>query len=84
MRIAEDDEISSQLIAIATEPMIKEVIHVRSGKDAVVACLNNPDIDLVLMDIQMPLLDGVTEPPVKLGNLRKRSDYCRNCSCINR
>lgn len=56
--IAEDDEISSQLIAIATEPMIKEVIHVRSGKDAVVACLNNPDIDLVLMDIQMPLLDG--------------------------
>jgi CheY-like chemotaxis protein len=58
MVVAEDDEISSQLLEIVTKPHIKEVIHVRSGRDAVEACLNNLDIDLVLMDIQMPLMDG--------------------------
>ncbi len=56
--IAEDDEMSFQLLAIATKPFSKEVIHVRSGKEAVAVCGNNHDIDLVLMDIQMPLMDG--------------------------
>ncbi|MCU4174363.1 PAS domain S-box protein [Carboxylicivirga sp. N1Y90] len=34
------------------------VIHVKNGKDAIVACNSNPNIDLVLMDIKMPVMDG--------------------------
>jgi len=35
-----------------------EVLHVNTGVDAIHACRNNPDIDLVLMDINLPGLDG--------------------------
>jgi CheY-like chemotaxis protein len=36
----------------------KEILRVRTGVDAVEICHNNPDIDLVLMDIKMPRMDG--------------------------
>ena len=36
----------------------KEVLHAMTGVEAVEACRNNPDIDLVLMDIRMPVMDG--------------------------
>ena len=32
----------------------KEVLHAITGVQAIEACRNNPDIDLVLMDIRMP------------------------------
>lgn len=35
-----------------------EVIHVTNGKAAVAACNSNANIDLVLMDVKMPLMDG--------------------------
>jgi CheY-like chemotaxis protein len=36
----------------------KEVLHAITGVQAVEACRNNPDLDLVLMDIRMPKMDG--------------------------
>jgi FOG: CheY-like receiver len=36
----------------------KEVLHAITGIRAVEACRNNPDLDLVLMDIRMPQMDG--------------------------
>jgi len=56
--IADDDEISFELISIVVMKYGKEIIHVQNGTDAVEACLANPDIDLVLMDIQMPGTNG--------------------------
>ena len=56
--IAEDDEIARVFITIVTERFCKEVIKVDNGYDAVEACQNNPDIDLILMDIKMPEMDG--------------------------
>ena len=56
--IAEDDEISVELISIALQKYGQEIIYVKTGKEAVEACLNNPDIDLVIMDIQMPEMNG--------------------------
>lgn len=35
-----------------------KIIFVTNGKDAVEACLQNPDINLVLMDIKMQGMDG--------------------------
>ena len=56
--IAEDDEPSETLISIAVEKFGKEIIVAKTGKEAVEASRNNPDIDLVLMDIQLPGMDG--------------------------
>jgi CheY-like chemotaxis protein len=56
--IAEDDEISAKLIARAVKLYGREVLNVINGVEAVEACRNNPDIDLVLMDIKMPVMDG--------------------------
>jgi signal transduction histidine kinase/ActR/RegA family two-component response regulator len=56
--VAEDDEISDSLISRTLQKISKEVLHVRTGVEAVVACCNNTDIDLILMDIRMPDMDG--------------------------
>ena len=56
--IAEDDETSEKLISIAVRNIVKEVIVARTGIEAVKLCRNNPDIDLILMDIQMPEMNG--------------------------
>ena len=56
--IAEDDKLSEMLIIVATKKIAKEVIRTVTGSEAVEACRNHPDIDLVLMDIKMPEMDG--------------------------
>jgi PAS domain S-box-containing protein len=56
--IAEDDEGSAYVITMAVKMFGKEVIRVRTGVEAVEACRNNADIDLVMMDIKMPEMDG--------------------------
>ena len=56
--IAEDDEASELLISIAVKEFGKEIINVKTGIDAVEVCCDNHDIDLVLMDIKMPEMDG--------------------------
>lgn len=35
-----------------------EILSARTGEEAVNICHNNPDIDLVLMDIRIPKIDG--------------------------
>jgi PAS domain S-box-containing protein len=56
--VAEDEEISARLILFFLKKITKEVIKVRTGVEAVEACRNNPDIDLVLMDVKMPEMNG--------------------------
>ena len=56
--VAEDDAVSNQLISTMISSFTREILKVKTGIDAVEACRNNPDIDLVLMDIQMPQMDG--------------------------
>ncbi len=34
------------------------LIHAKDGKETVEICKSNPNIDLVLMDVKMPLMDG--------------------------
>jgi len=56
--IAEDDEISAKLIARTVKLYSNEVLFAINGVEAVRLCRNHPDIDLVLMDIKMPIMDG--------------------------
>jgi PAS domain S-box-containing protein len=56
--IAEDDEISGKLLTRTIKKFSKEILRAKTGIGAIEICHNNPDIDLVLMDIQMPVMDG--------------------------
>lgn len=56
--VAEDEEISASLISLILKKTAKEVIKVRTGAEAVEACQNNQDIDVVLMDVKMPVMNG--------------------------
>ena len=56
--IAEDDETSEMLLSLNLSEFSAEIIKAKTGIEATEVCRNNPDIDLVLMDIQMPGLNG--------------------------
>jgi len=56
--IAEDDETSNKLISIYVQKFGNEIINVQTGTEALDVCHDNPDIDLILMDIQMPEMNG--------------------------
>ncbi len=56
--IAEDDEISGKLLAAMVKGISSTILIARNGTEAVAICQQNADIDLVLMDISMPLSDG--------------------------
>jgi hypothetical protein len=57
--IVEDDEISYSLLKRVIQKISNEVVHSVTGVEAVEACRNNPDFDLVLMDIRMPVMNGL-------------------------
>ena len=56
--IAEDDEVSVKLLEIAVRVFSEKVLKASTGIETIQACRNSPDIDFVLMDIQMPDMDG--------------------------
>ncbi len=45
------------------------ILYAKNGKEAVDICKNRPDIDLVLMDLRMPILDGF-EATVQIRKFR--------------
>ncbi|MFD1294143.1 response regulator [Lutibacter holmesii] len=56
--IVEDDETSKLLLQILFLNLTCEVLHVKSGIEAIKTCKENPDINLILMDIRLPKMDG--------------------------
>ncbi|MFZ4741307.1 MAG: PAS domain S-box protein, partial [Bacteroidales bacterium] len=56
--IADDDATSRMLISMVIKKFCKEIIEVETGVKALEVCRNNPDIDLIIMDVKMPEMDG--------------------------
>nr|WP_294773644.1 ATP-binding protein [uncultured Flavobacterium sp.] len=56
--IAEDDNINFLLFQKMMQNKNYKIIRAINGQEAVEICLSNPGIDLVLMDIKMPILNG--------------------------
>ncbi len=56
--VVDDDETSRILAGLMLKTFNGQIIQVTSGHEAVVICRNTPDIDLILMDIHMPGMDG--------------------------
>ena len=56
--IAEDDNINFLLFQKMMKDKDFEIIRAKNGQEAVDICISNSNIDLVLMDIKMPVLNG--------------------------
>jgi hypothetical protein len=56
--IAEDEETSDLILTIELKKMSKNILHATTGISTVEICRQNPDIDLIMMDIKMPKMDG--------------------------
>jgi PAS domain S-box-containing protein len=56
--IAEDEYSNYLLLKEVLKDTGAELIHVENGMDAIEKCRENPQIDLILMDIKMPEMDG--------------------------
>jgi len=58
--LAEDEEINSYYIQSVLKPLGMNIVTAITGLEAVEHCEKNEDISLVLMDIKMPVMDGIT------------------------
>jgi CheY-like chemotaxis protein len=56
--IVEDDLSSRLYLNKILEKAGVVILNAGDGQEAVDLTLNNPDIDIILMDIQLPLMDG--------------------------
>lgn len=56
--IAEDEPYSYQYLSIVLRELAGEIFQAETGEKAVEICRERDDIDLVLMDIRMPVMDG--------------------------
>jgi len=56
--VAEDDSSSNILLGQYLKEIDAEILHARNGIEAIDIFKKNPDIDIILMDIKMPKMDG--------------------------
>lgn len=56
--LTEDDNTSMDYLSILVKDFATEILKVKTGKEAIEICHKHKDIDLILMDIQMPELNG--------------------------
>lgn len=56
--IVEDDEASYEYLKIVLEKYETNIIWAKDGKTSIKYCKENPNIDIVLMDINMPEMNG--------------------------
>jgi CheY-like chemotaxis protein len=56
--IVEDDDVSNEFFEEVLRPTEAKLLFAREGKTAIQMCKDNPDIDVILMDIQLPVMDG--------------------------
>lgn len=57
--VVEDNQISFKLIDAVLKQVKANVVHASNGKKAIEACSSEAHFDLVLMDMQMPEVDGL-------------------------
>lgn len=56
--VAEDIELNYLYLRELIEPTGAMIIRAENGKEAVQCCLSNVNIDMVLMDLLMPMMNG--------------------------
>ncbi|MGD2034445.1 MAG: response regulator [Bacteroidales bacterium] len=54
----EDDDVSLEFLKELFEPYKVKLLSAKNGQSAIDICKSDPKIDLVLMDVQLPILSG--------------------------
>ena len=57
--IAEDDQNNFYYLKVILKDNSRILIHAKNGKEAVNLAKEHPEIDIILMDIKMPEMDGL-------------------------
>ena len=68
--IVEDDLSSRLYLNKILEKVGVVILNAGDGQEAVTIALNNPDIEIILMDIQLPVMDGY-KALIKIREVRK-------------
>ena len=58
--IVEDDKFGFEFIRISLRDKGLKILHSTDGEEALNIFNENPDLDLILLDIQIPTIDGFT------------------------
>ncbi len=57
--IAEDDKVSMEYLTVICRPIAKKLLFAISGDQAVDITRDNADLDLIFLDIKLPVMDGL-------------------------
>jgi len=68
--VAEDDDANRLFLEIILRKIVPTVLQATNGKEAVEMCRAHPEISLVLMDIKMPVMNGL-EATQEIKTFRK-------------
>ncbi|ALO17509.1 Autoinducer 2 sensor kinase/phosphatase LuxQ [Salinivirga cyanobacteriivorans] len=58
--IVDDEETSLMYLEVLLADSFNEILVAKNGFEAIELCKGNPDIDIILMDLKMPQMDGYT------------------------
>lgn len=72
--VVDDEENSRNLISMILKKFVIELLHAKNGKEAVEICKKRSDLDLILMDIKMPEMDGYEA--IQLIRTFNKNHYC--------
>ncbi len=56
--IVEDDDTSKMYLSILLKSVSSQIFVEHDGAEAINCCRNNPDLDLILMDVKLPIVSG--------------------------
>jgi two-component system, sensor histidine kinase and response regulator len=76
--VAEDHDLIRQLVETVLTDAGHEVVLVQNGDEAINALIEDSDYDLILMDVSMPVMDGITA----MRLIRQMGDHIRNIPVI--
>ena len=69
--VADDDEVTRFYLSELFEQKCRKMYFAKNGKEAVELFQNNQNIDLILMDIKMPVMDGYSAT-IKIKEIDKK------------
>lgn len=56
--ITDDDEIARYYLEVLLKEFTEHIYQAKNGQEAIETLKNNPEIELILMDIKMPIMNG--------------------------